>query len=249
MKGVDLNADLGEGMGDDEALLDLVSSANIACGGHAGDTGTMARTLRAAAARGVAAGAHPSFEDREHFGRRELDLPPATVREQVLRQLEAIAAVARRESISLRHVKAHGALYNRAAREPALAHAVAAAVREFDPGLAFYALAGSALARASREAGLFTVEEAFADRAYRADATLLPRSEPGAVLHDAAAVAARALGMAQEGRVRAVDGTTVRLSAGTICVHGDTPGAVAMARAVRTALEGAGVVIGAPAAG
>jgi UPF0271 protein len=246
---VDLNADLGEGMGEDEALLAVVSSANIACGGHAGDALTMARTLRAAAERGVAAGAHPGFEDRAHFGRRELDLPPAEVREQVLRQLESIAAAARAEGVRLRHVKAHGALYNRAAREPALARAVAGAVRAFDPDLAFYALAGSALARAGREAGLFTVEEAFADRAYGPDGSLAPRSEPGAVLHDAAAVAARALEMATAGRVRALDGSPVRLVAQTLCVHGDTPGAVAMARAVRVALEAAGVRIAAPVRG
>jgi UPF0271 protein len=246
---VDLNADLGEGMGDDEALLAVVSSANIACGGHAGDALTMARTLRAAAERGVAAGAHPAFEDRAHFGRRELDLPPATVREQVLRQLDAIAAAARAEGVRLRHVKAHGALYNRAAREPALARAVAGAVRAFDPDLAFYALAGSALARAGREAGLFTVEEAFADRAYGPDGSLVPRGEPGAVLHDAAAVAARALEMATAGRVLALDGSPVSLVAQTLCVHGDTPGAVAMARAVRAALEAAGVRIAAPVRG
>lgn len=245
---VDLNADVGEGMGDDEALLDIVSSANIACGGHAGDADTMARTLRAAATRGVAAGAHPSFEDREHFGRRELDLPPAMVRLQVLRQLDAIAGIARREGVRLRHVKAHGALYNCAAREPELARAVAGAVREFDPGLAFYALAGSALARAGRDAGLFTVEEVFADRAYRADGSLAPRGEPGAVLHDAATIAARALGMVRERRVTALDATRVKLAVRTICVHGDTPGAVAIARAVRSALEAARVAIRAPAA-
>ena len=248
MARVDLNADLGEGMGDDDALLDIVSSANIACGGHAGNADTMARTLRAAAARGVAAGAHPSFEDREHFGRRDLDLPPAMVRMQVLRQLDAIATIARREGVRLRHVKAHGALYNRAAREPVLARAVAGAVREFDASLAFYALAGSALARAGREAGLFTVEEVFADRAYRADGSLVPRAEPGALLHDAAAVAARALNMVRQGRVEAIDGRPVRLAAQTICIHGDTPDAVMMARAVRSALEVAAVTIVAPAA-
>jgi UPF0271 protein len=242
---IDLNADLGEGMDDDDALLAIVSSANIACGGHAGDAVTMARTLRAAAAHGVAAGAHPSFEDREHFGRRELDLPPALVRMQVLRQLDAIAGIAVREGVQLRHVKAHGALYNRAAREPALAQALAETVREFDPRLAFYALAGSALARAGRDAGLVTVEEVFADRAYRTDGSLVPRGEPGAVLHDAGAIAARAVRMVREGVVTAADGGRVKLAAGTICVHGDTPDAVGIARAVRAALERAGVAIGA----
>ncbi len=242
---VDLNADLGEGMGDDDALLDIVSSANIACGGHAGDAASMARTLRAAAERGVAAGAHPSFEDREHFGRRELDLPPSMVRMQVLRQLDAIAGIAAREGVPLRHVKPHGALYNRAARDPGLAQALAETVREFDAKLAFFALAGSALARAGRAAGLVTVEEVFADRAYRADGSLVPRAEAGAVLHDAGAIATRAVGMVKQGRVIAADGARVKLVAGTICVHGDTPDAVAIARAVRAALERAGVGVAA----
>jgi len=243
---VDLNADVGEGMGDDAALLDIVTSANIACGLHAGDARTMADTVALCLARGVAIGAHPSFDDREGFGRRDMVIPPDTARALVLRQIEALATLAAVAGARLQHVKPHGALYNMAARDPALAQAIAQAVREFDPGLLLVGLAGSALVSAGEGAGLRVASEAFADRAYRKDGTLVPRSQPGAVIEDADAAVARALDMVRNSAVRSIEGATVAVRAETICVHGDTPGAAAMAGVLRVALEDSGVAVCAP---
>lgn len=238
---VDLNADLGEGAPDDAALLALVSSANIACGWHAGDARLMQATVAAALARGVAIGAHPSYPDREHFGRRELQLPPAAVRADLIYQIGALDALVRAEGGRLHHVKPHGALYNQAARDPALADAIAAAVLDVNPGLALYGLAGSELLRAAERAGLRAVAEVFADRGYRADGSLVPRGEPGALVHDVDEAVARTLRMVREGVVQAVGGETVPLQADTVCLHGDGPQALVFARAIQAALRAAGV--------
>lgn len=238
---VDLNADLGEGAPDDAALLALVSSANIACGWHAGDARLMQATVAAALARGVALGAHPSYPDREHVGRREMQLPPDAVRADLVYQIGALQALVRAQGGRLHHVKPHGALYNQAARDPVLAEAVADAVRAVDPGLAVYGLAGGELLRAAERAGLRAVAEVFADRGYRADGSLVPRSEPGALVHDVGEAVARTLRMVREGVVQAVGGETVPLRAETVCLHGDGPHALAFARALHAALAAAGV--------
>jgi UPF0271 protein len=250
---IDLNCDLGESfgawrMGEDAALLDLVSSANVACGFHAGDPTIMQRTVALAAARGVAIGAHVSLPDLQGFGRREMAVTPAEVHAMTLYQLGALHAFARATGTAVAHVKPHGALYNMAARDRALADAIADAVRAFDPALALFGLAGSALLDAGRAAGLRVVSEAFADRRYRADGSLQPRREPDAVIDDADAATAQALRMAQHGEVTAVDGQRVALKADTLCLHGDGTHAVDFARRLRAALEAAGLRIAAPAA-
>ncbi|PTT85836.1 LamB/YcsF family protein [Pelomonas sp. HMWF004] len=238
---IDLNADLGEGAPDDTALLALVTSANIACGWHAGDARLMQATVAAALTRDVALGAHPSYPDREHFGRREMQLSAAEVQADLIYQIGALDALVRAQGGRLHHVKPHGALYNQAARDPVLADAVAEAVLSIDPHLALYGLAGSELLRAAERAGLRAVAEVFADRGYRADGSLVPRSEPGAHVHDVAEAVARTLRMVREGVVVAVTGETVPLQAQTICLHGDGPQALAFARALQAALTEAGV--------
>ncbi|MFT7774146.1 5-oxoprolinase subunit PxpA [Roseateles sp.] len=238
---VDLNADLGEGAPDDAELLTLVSSANIACGWHAGDARLMQSTVVAALARGVALGAHPSYPDREHFGRREMQLDPADVRADLIYQIGALDALVRAAGGRLHHVKPHGALYNQAARNPALADAVATAVRAVDSGLALYGLAGSELLRAAERAGLRAVAEVFADRGYRADGSLVPRSQPGALVDDVDEAVARTLRMVRDGVVIAVSGETVPLQAQTLCLHGDGPHALTFAHAIHKALTDAGV--------
>lgn len=238
---IDLNSDLGESfgawtMGDDAALLRVVSSANVACGFHAGDASTMLATCREAAANGVTVGAHVSYRDLAGFGRRAMDVPPAELRDEVLYQLSALTGLARVAGTAVRYVKPHGALYNRIVHDERQANAVVDAVVAFDPSLALLGLAGSAVERVAAEAGLRFVREAFVDRGYRADGTLVPRTEPGALLSDATEIADRAVRMARDGAVTAADGSEVALSADSLCVHGDTPGAVAMAVAVRAAL-------------
>jgi 5-oxoprolinase (ATP-hydrolysing) subunit A len=242
---VDLNADLGEGAPDDAELLALVSAANIACGWHAGDARLMQATVRAALARGVAIGAHPSYPDRENFGRTEMSLPPDELRAGLIEQIGALQALVQAEGGRLQHVKPHGALYNQAARDPALADVVAGAVCAVDPGLALYGLAGSELLRAAERAGLRAVSEVFADRGYRADGSLVPRSQPGAFIDEADEAVARTLRMVREGVVTAVSGETVPLRADTICLHGDGPHALAFARAIHAALGAAGIRISA----
>lgn len=238
---VDLNADLGEGASDDAELLALVSSANIACGWHAGDARLMQATVMAALERGVAIGAHPSYPDRENFGRSEMQLTPEQVRADVIYQVGALDALVRAAGGRLHHVKPHGALYNQAARDPALADAIAAAVLDVNPSLALYGLAGGELLKAAERAGLRAVAEVFADRGYRADGSLVPRSQPGALIHDTDEAVARTLRMVSEGVVKAVTGETVPLRAQTICLHGDGPHALAFARAIHQALNQAGV--------
>ncbi len=243
---IDLNADLGESfgaytLGDDAALLDVVTSASVACGFHAGDPMVMTRTVRAAVERGVVVGAHVGYRDLQGFGRREVAMRPAELTADVLYQLGALAAIAGANGARVAYVKAHGALYNTAAAEPEAARALVAAVSAFDPSLPVLSLPGSEVFKACADAGLRAVGECFADRAYDRDGRLVPRSTPDAVIHDAAAVVRRAVEMATSGTVTAIDGSTVRLAAESMCVHGDTPGAAALAAAVRDGLRAAGV--------
>lgn len=245
---VDLNADLGERLpgaapGHDDAVLTSVSTAHIACGFHAGDPATMLATARAAVARGVAVGAHPSFPDRDGFGRRPMTLDPEQIRLDVLYQVAALAGIARRARSNVVSVKPHGALYNQMATDPACATAVVRGIKDCSQDLWLVAPAGSVAAAVGRSEGLAVAEEAFCDRAYRADGTLVPRGSDGAVLSDADAVARRAVGIVRDGGVPAADGAWVELRASTLCIHGDTPGAAALAAVVRAALEGAGIAV------
>ena len=243
---IDLNADLGESfgrwrLGDDEALLQLVTSANVACGFHAGDPATLVSTCRAAAAGGVRVGAQVGYRDLAGFGRRFLDVSPEDLFADVAYQIGALDGIARSQGTRVEYIKPHGALYNAIVHHQEQAGAVVAAVRAVDETLPILGLPGSAVHAAAEQSGLRTVVEAFADRAYTADGTLVDRREPGAVLDDAEVVAARVVRLIQTGRVRSIDGTDVAVSADSICLHGDSSGAVAMARAVRSALETAGV--------
>ena len=243
---VDLNADLGESfgnwrLGDDEALLGIVTSANIACGFHAGDPLTLRRACAGAVARGVTIGAQVSYRDLAGFGRREMTVPADELIAEVLYQIAALDGIARVEGGRVGYLKPHGALYNRAARDPEQAAAVATAASLFDPQLPVLTLPGSALATAATDRQLPVVTEAFADRAYTDHGTLVPRTEPGAVLTDPAVVAARAVGMVIRGTVPTASGSLLELSPRSVCLHGDTPGAVALATATRSALEQAGV--------
>jgi UPF0271 protein len=251
MRTVDLNADLGESfgawrMGDDARLLQVVSSANVACGFHAGDPGTIRETVRAAVRNGVAVGAHPSLPDLQGFGRRRMEVTPGEVYDLVLYQIGAVAGFTQAAGTRLHHVKAHGALYNMAATDRDLAMAVAAAVRDFDPDLVLYALAGSAMVDAAESVGLAVACEVFADRAYRRDGTLVPRSQDGALIADESKAVAQALDMVRDRRVLAVDGTWVPVRADTVCVHGDSPGAVALAVGLREALRREGIRLQTP---
>jgi UPF0271 protein len=243
---LDLNSDLGEGyghwaLGDDAALLEVVTSANVACGFHAGDPATIDRTVRTATEHGVAIGAQVSYPDLVGFGRREIDVAPDDLTADVLYQIGALEAFARAAASRVRYVKPHGALYNRIARDPVQAAAVVDAIRRYDPALPLLTLPGSAAMRAAEEAGIPAVAEGFADRAYTAEGRLVSRREPGAVLHDPGQVATRAVLMATEGRVETVDGGQVAVQVRSLCVHGDTPGAVELAKAVRAALDEAGL--------
>lgn len=248
MGSIDLNADVGESfgaweMGEDAALLTVVSSANIACGFHAGDPARMRATARAAAAAGVAIGAHVAYRDLAGFGRRFLDADPAELADEILYQIGALDALARAEGARVVHVKPHGALYTAITHHEGHARAVVDAVQSHGGDLALVLLPGSRAAELARHADLTVIGEAFADRAYRGDGTLVPRREAGAVLHDPAQVAERMVRFARTGEIEAVDGTVLRPEARSICVHGDTPGALELARAVRGGLEQAGVRI------
>lgn len=251
MKRIDLNCDLGESfgawrMGEDAALLDLVSSANVACGFHAGDPAIMQRTVELAAARDVAIGAHVSLPDLQGFGRREMRVSADEVYAMTLYQLGALHAFVQAAGTRLTHVKPHGALYNMAARDRALAEAIACAVHAFDQRLTLFGLAGSALIDAGNAQGLAVAAEAFADRRYCADGSLQPRGEAGAVIDDVQAATAQALGIARDGTVVTAAGQRVNLHADTLCLHGDGAHAVPLARQLRAALEGAGIRIVAP---
>lgn len=236
MKSVDLNCDLGEGVGDDGAIMPYISSANIACAAHAGDVASMRKVVRLAQASQVCIGAHPGFADREHFGRREISLPPETLRALVVEQIELL-----RGMCAVRHVKPHGALYNLAARDRTTATIVAEAVRDVDPTLILFGLAGSELVRAGKACGLVVAQEVFGDRTYRGDGSLTPRTDARALIQDEAEVVAQVLQMVQTGTVRTIDGTEIPVAADTICLHGDGPKAVAFARQMRTALTAAGI--------
>jgi UPF0271 protein len=243
---IDLNADVGEGVGDDGGVLPLVSSANVACGFHAGNPSIMRSTVQLARRLRVAVGAHPGFQDQAEFGRRELHMGLTELETLVAYQIGALAGVAALEGVRLSHVKPHGALYNMAARDEAMAAAIARAVRAVDPALVLFGLSGSQLILAGERAGLRVASEVFADRAYRSDGSLAPRGTPGAVVTGAAEVARRAVEMAARRAVTAADGTSVSVRADTICIHGDTPGAAVLARAVRDALAAAGIAVRAP---
>ena len=242
---INLNADLGEGygpwkMGDDAAMLDIVASANIACGGHAGDPDTMRRTLRLARERGVSVGAHPSYPDLQGFGRRAMALSPAELESQVAGQVGALAGIAALENIRLTHVKPHGALNNFACVDRGVSDTICRAVAAIDRTLILLAPAASELVLAGRAAGLPVIEEIFADRAYLPDGQLVPRSRPDAMIHGAEACLAHVLAMLDAGALIAVDGTRIATPIGSVCVHGDNPGAVAVARHLREQLTARG---------
>lgn len=246
MVAIDVNSDLGESygvwrLGDDAAMLSIVTSANVACGFHAGDPSVLRATCAHAVQNDVAIGAQVSFPDLPGFGRRHIDMTPDELRDAVLYQLGALDAFAQVAGTEIAYVKPHGALYHTTATHPAAAEALVAAAAEYDPSLAVLGLPGSELLAAADAAGLEAVPEAFADRAYRPDGGLVSRREPHSVLIDAEEVAERALRIATDNEVVAIDGTVVSVRARSICVHGDTPGAVDLARAVRAALDAAGV--------
>ena len=248
MTAVDLNADLGEGfgvwrLGDDEAMLDLVTSANVACGFHAGDPALLLRTCRAASDRQVRIGAQVSYRDLAGFGRRFIDVEPAELTAEVIYQIGGLQALAATAGSSVSYVKPHGALYNAIVTNSAQARAVAEAVRNVDPNLPVLGLAGSAFLAEAERLGLRTVAEAFADRSYRPDGQLVSRRERNAVLHDTAEIADRVASMVSVGRVAAVDGSTIPITVESVCVHGDSPGAVQIATAVRERLVAEGVEI------
>lgn len=240
---IDLNADLGEGCASDAELLTLVSSANIACGFHAGDAQTMQASVREAVKNGVAIGAHPGFPDRENFGRTVMQLPPETVYAQTLYQIGALAAITHAEGGVMRHVKPHGMLYNQAAKDPQLADAIAKAVHTCDPALILVGLAGSELIRAGKHYGLTTRQEVFADRGYQADGSLVPRSQPGALIEDEEQSLAQTLEMVQNGRVKSITGEWTPVEAQTVCLHGDGEHALAFARRLRAAFLERGIAV------
>ncbi|KXP02389.1 LamB/YcsF family protein [Tsukamurella tyrosinosolvens] len=245
---IDLNADCGESygawrLGDDAALLDVVTSANVACGFHAGDPTTLRQTCAAAVAAGVAIGAQVGYADLRGFGRRSMDVPAADLTADVIYQIGALQAVARSVGGTVDYVKPHGALYNRIVVDEAQAAAVVEGVLAAAPDLPVLGLPGSAFLRIAAERGLRTVREAFADRAYLPDGALVPRSREGSVLHDPDEIAARVLRMVGDGTVEAIDGSEVDLTPDSVCVHGDNPSAVAVARRLRTVLDGAGVAV------
>lgn len=242
MPTIDINSDLGESfgawsMGDDDAMLDVVTSANVACGFHAGDPAGILRTLKAAAARQVSIGAHVAYPDKVGFGRRNMDVASAELTADVIYQIGALQGLAQAAGTRVSYVKPHGALYNTIAHDRRQALAVIAAIRAVDPTLVLVALAGSSLIELAREQGLTCIAEAFADRAYTPQGTLVSRREPGAVLHDPQLIAQRMLRLVQEGTLEAIDGSVTRLQADSICVHGDSPAAVAMAHELRRVLE------------
>ena len=246
MRTIDLNSDLGEGfgpwtMGDDAAMLSVVNSANVACGGHAGDTDTMFKVCRTAADRGVVIGAHPSYVDREGFGRRVIPMKPDEIGRMVVAQVGALAAIARLAGTQVRYVKPHGALGNVAAADADVATGIIDAVRAAFPAMAILAISGTQLEVVARAAGVDVYSEIFADRAYQPNGLLVPRSEPGAVIHDAEQAAQRLLAFVESGRMAVIGGDPIELAADSVCVHGDTPGAVEMAHVVRARLIDAGL--------
>ena len=240
---IDFNCDLGEGCGNDAAIMPWISSANIACGAHAGDETSMRETLRLCRELGVAAGAHPGYADREHFGRRVLRLAQAEVADQIRQQLQRLNVLAEDEGVRLLHVKPHGALYNQAAGDARLADTIAAVVHDFDARLILVGLAGSELPKAGLRAGLRVAHEGFADRRYLADASLAPRGRPGAVIEDADAAVTQALSIVNTGHVDTLDNERIRIRCDTLCLHGDRRDAVDFARQLCSAFAAAGIAI------
>lgn len=240
---IDLNADLGEGAPHDRELLAIVSSANISCGVHAGDADTIASAIRLAQAHGVRIGAHPSFPDRENFGRTAMQLPVPSLRNHLLYQLHALRGMAQTQGAQLTHIKPHGALYNQAALDSKLAQELALILREFDPQLAVVGLAGGQLLRCAKQLGMTVIAEGFADRRYAADGTLVPRSARHAIMHDPKHAVAQSLEMICEGKVTTLEGQRIDVHVDTICVHGDTTQALNFAQALATALDKAGITI------
>ena len=247
MISIDLNADLGEGTGHDDDLLEIVSSASIACGGHAGDAPTIRHILRVCRARGVRAGAHPGYADPKRFGRFRLVMPLDQLLGQIREQLFLVRFIADEVGHPLSYVKLHGALANQTAEELAFAVGIFATIQGMAPSMAVLALDNSQQVRAARAVGMPLIREAYADRAYTADGLLVPRQQEGAVIHDVDAVIARCLRLAKAGELVAIDGTVIKSAARSICLHGDTPGAVDLARELRDALEGEGIAIAANA--
>ena len=250
MTRIDLNSDVGESygrwtLGDDAAVLGVVTSANVACGYHAGDATTLRRTCALAAEHGVVVGAQVGYHDLAGFGRRFIDMDPVELADDILYQIGALEALARAAGVTVRYVKPHGALYNAVVEHESQARAVVDAVRTYDPALPLVGLPGSVLLATAERAGLRTIREAFADRAYTPQGTLVPRREAGAVLSDPAEVARRVVQMVVDGHVDAIDGSRVTVHAESVCVHGDSPGAVAMAQRIRADLAAAGVELGA----
>lgn len=248
MTAIDLNSDLGESygawaMGDDEAMLSIVSSANVACGFHAGDPLGIWKTVKAAAERGVVIGAHVSYPDRVGFGRRDMDVTSAELIADVIYQIGALKGLASAAGVTVGYVKPHGALYNRIAHDPRQGQAVIDAIKAIDPSLVLMGLAGAPILDLARQSGLKVVAEAFADRAYTPKGELVSRREAGSVLHDTALIAKRMLQLATDGTLEAIDGSVIKVDAQSICVHGDSPGAVAIARDIRAAFETAGIAV------
>ena len=245
---IDLNSDIGESfgaycMGDDEAVMDAVTSANVACGFHAGDPLVMKKTIKNCAAKGVAVGAHPGYPDLVGFGRRNMKCTPEEEYADCLYQIGALSAFCRTNGLALQHVKPHGAMYNQAAKDPGLARAIARAVKDSGENIILMGLANSEFEKAAKEMGVAFAAEAFADRGYMPDGSLVPRSQPGAIIHDVEEAAKRVVRMVTEGTVEAVDGTVINFRPQSVCMHGDTPEAVEMAKSVRKALEAAGVKV------
>ena len=245
---LDLNSDIGESfgaycMGDDEAVMDAVTSANVACGFHAGDPLVMKKTIKNCAAKGVAVGAHPGYPDLVGFGRRNMKCTPEEEYADCLYQIGALSAFCRTNGLALQHVKPHGAMYNQAAKDPGLARAIARAVKDSGENIILMGLANSEFENAAKEMGVPFAAEAFADRGYMPDGSLVPRSQPGAIIHDVEEAAKRVVRMVTEGTVGAVDGTVINFRPQSICMHGDTPEAVDMAKTVRRELEAAGVKV------
>ncbi len=245
---IDLNCDMGESFGRyklglDEEIIMYISSANIACGFHAGDPRVMRQTVELARAKGVGVGAHPGFPDLVGFGRREMRLTPEEITADLVYQVGALRAFCSAAGVELQHVKPHGALYNMASKDPVLAAAIVEGILAVDPSLILFCLAGSELCRVAEERGLRVAHEVFADRAFQPDGTLLPRSQPGSIIHDAKLAAERAVRMVLEGKVTAYDGTEIEVRADTICLHGDTPTAVELARTIREEFERRGIEV------
>lgn len=244
---IDLNADVGEGAPYDDELLQIVSSANISCGAHAGDADTLADAIQMALTQGVRIGAHPSFPDREHWGRKQMQLSFSSLRHHLLYQLHALNGLVLSYGGSIQHVKPHGALYNQSARDPQLAQNIVRIVQEFNPDVSIMGLARGELVNAARAAGMQTEEEAFADRRYAEDGSLLPRTDPRAVISEVEEAIAQSLLIVQEARVRTANGRLIALQADTLCLHGDSPHALAFARQLRKAFSAQTIDISSPA--